>query len=218
MKAKRAIQEQGKAGGNWRLDEKRVAELLEIATDVFVERGFEGASTNEIARRANCSKTTLYSRYPTKEKLFVAVLERRMDYLFREVFTALSAEEPIQRTLTEFGARVVRFAGSERQLRLFRVVSMEADRFPALAEHYYEIGPRRGQLELSRYFEKQIRLHRLIREDPHIMAEHFLSLLTGGSVRWRILTLRQAPGDPDYQLHLEKAVSAFLRAYSLKRP
>jgi AcrR family transcriptional regulator len=44
-----------------RLDDDRVSELLDVATEVFIEYGFDGASTNKIARRANCSKTTFYS-------------------------------------------------------------------------------------------------------------------------------------------------------------
>lgn len=35
-----------------------------------ISEGFSAASTNEIARRANLSKTTFYSRFPTKERLF----------------------------------------------------------------------------------------------------------------------------------------------------
>ncbi|HTF70452.1 MAG TPA: helix-turn-helix domain-containing protein [Edaphobacter sp.] len=54
-----------------RLDEDRLAELLDIAAEVFITKGFEAASTNEIAKRSNSSKGTFYSRFPTKEDLFL---------------------------------------------------------------------------------------------------------------------------------------------------
>src|SRR5271163_2403355 len=96
-----------------RLEENRVAELLDIATEVFIQHGFEGASTNEIARKANCSKTTLYSRFPTKEKLFLAVLERRMEYVFSRYAIAFPMDAPLKRTLKEYGARLLELVLSE---------------------------------------------------------------------------------------------------------
>lgn len=199
---------------NLRLDEQRVAELLDIATEVFVEHGFEGASTNEIARRANCSKTTLYCRFPTKQELFIAVLERRMEEMFNELFTALPVEGELEQTLMEFGSRVLQVALSKQKIRLERVVSMEAERFPELARRFFELGPKRGHQELSRYLEEQIKRGRLAQADPHLMAEHLISLITGGPVHWRMFGLRDRGAVKDQKLRLEAAVKAFLRAYS----
>jgi TetR/AcrR family transcriptional repressor of mexJK operon len=41
---------------------------------VFLREGFEGASVDEIARDAGVSKATLYSYFPDKQHLFLAVL------------------------------------------------------------------------------------------------------------------------------------------------
>jgi AcrR family transcriptional regulator len=49
------------------------ADLLARARDVFVERGFAGA-TKEIARRAGVSEALLFQRYPTKADLFFAAM------------------------------------------------------------------------------------------------------------------------------------------------
>lgn len=201
------------AAANWRLDEDRVAELLDIATEVFIEHGFEGASTNEIARRANCSKTTLYCRFPTKQALFIAVLERRTEAIFKELEAALPDDAPLEATLMEFGSRVLRIALSDEKICLQRVVSMEAERFPELAARYFELGPERGQERLSRYFREQIKRGRLINEEPHMMAEHLISLITGGPVTWKMLGLRNGSGSKD---RLQSAVRVFLRAYSVK--
>ncbi len=84
-----------------RLEEDRIGELLDIAAEVFIAHGFEGASTTEIASSAKTSKRTFYSRFPTKEKLFIAVLERRMDFIFSQVFTELSPDSPLEESLKE---------------------------------------------------------------------------------------------------------------------
>ncbi len=204
------------AATNWRLDEDRVAELLDMATEVFMEHGFEGASTNEIAKRANCSKTTLYCRFPTKQALFVAVLERRTEAMFKELESALPDDAPLEETLMEFGSRVLRIALSDEKIRLQRVISMEAERFPELAARYFELGPDRGYERLSRYLCEQIKRGRLINEDPHLMAEHLISLITGGPVTWRMLGLRIDSDSNDHRKRLQAALRVFLRAYSAR--
>jgi TetR/AcrR family transcriptional regulator, mexJK operon transcriptional repressor len=198
-----------------RLEENRVSELLDIATEVFIQHGFEGASTNDIARKANCSKTTLYSRFPTKEKLFLAVLERRMEYVFRTYAIAFPMDAPLETTLKEYGARLLQLVMAEDQLALMRVVSMESPRFPELGERFYELGPGRGVSYLAAYMAEQVQRGRLLKEDPETMAQHLISLITGGQVRWAVLGLfRRNMTSKEVQLHIDAVVGVFLRAYS----
>ena len=43
---------------------------------MFLKRGFEGASVDEIADVARAGKPTIYARFPGKEALFAAVMAR----------------------------------------------------------------------------------------------------------------------------------------------
>src|SRR5690242_4320791 len=51
--------------------------LLDIARDVFLERGLD-ATTSSIAKRARISESVIFYRYKTKEALFSAVVERQL--------------------------------------------------------------------------------------------------------------------------------------------
>lgn len=51
---------------------ERESQMLEIATEVFCERGYAGASMNEIARRCGISKPMLYLYFDSKERLYLA--------------------------------------------------------------------------------------------------------------------------------------------------
>lgn len=198
-----------------RLEDGRVAELLDIASQVFLANGFAGASMNEIARLSNSSKTTFYARFPSKEKLFIAVMERRMDTVLGEVTAPLPAKSSIDVALKEFGTRFLRFALSNNQVMLFRIISMESARFPELGERFYEMGPKRGQTFLAGYLQEQIKLGHLVKDDPWTMAEHLMSLLSGGPVRWTILGLQTAPRTREKQQeHIAGALKVFLRAYA----
>ena len=137
-----------------------------------------------------------------------------MEETFKEVFRALPVDGPLEATLTEFGTRVLRVCLSDQKIRLERVVSMEADRFPELAQRFFELGPKRGHEELGRYLKEQIQRGRLVEEDSQLMAEHLISLITGGPVNWRMFGFAERVSAREQRNRLCAAVKAFLRAYS----
>lgn len=54
--------------------EKRM-EIIEAALQLFSERGFEKATVDEIANKANVGKGTIYLYFKNKEQIFMAVIE-----------------------------------------------------------------------------------------------------------------------------------------------
>jgi AcrR family transcriptional regulator len=77
-----------------RSDARRNLELvLEAATEVFAEEGPE-ASIDEIARRAGVGHGTVFRRFPTKDDLMFAVIERRVAEMRMLARQALTSEDP----------------------------------------------------------------------------------------------------------------------------
>src|SRR5258708_8003910 len=52
------------------------ARILDAARKTFLERGFEGASIDEIAEVARSGKATIYARFRDKRALFTEVVSR----------------------------------------------------------------------------------------------------------------------------------------------
>jgi AcrR family transcriptional regulator len=67
-------------------------ELVSTARTVFLERGFHGASLDEIAERAGYSKGAVYSNFASKDDLFLAVLDRQFEQRVR-VLTDVALDE-----------------------------------------------------------------------------------------------------------------------------
>lgn len=198
-----------------RLQDERIAELLDVAAEVFLADGFAAASTNEIARRARASKTTFYSRFPTKEDLFLAVIARRMTKVFERV-TGFPEHPTLEGTLRQFGTNLLTIALSPEQRSLIRMVSMESERYPELASQYYESGPKRAEEALAGYLAHLIDLGRLRKEDPLMMARHFMSLITGSPVRWFVLGFDATPlSKRAVREHVGGIVQLFSRAYGV---
>lgn len=67
--------------------------LLQAAADVFVERGFGGASVEAIAARAGFTRGAFYSNFASKEELFAELLQQRVYAVYRHMGERLLAGE-----------------------------------------------------------------------------------------------------------------------------
>ena len=72
--------------------EERRQQLLDVARSLFAEKGFDGASVEEIANRANVSKPVVYEHFGGKEGVYAVVVDREMHYLLTSMTTALAED------------------------------------------------------------------------------------------------------------------------------
>src|SRR5690242_21870986 len=59
------------------MEETRREEILEAALRVFAERGFRGTSIDAVAERAGLTRQGVLHYFPSKKKLFMALLRFR---------------------------------------------------------------------------------------------------------------------------------------------
>jgi AcrR family transcriptional regulator len=88
----------GRRGNRLPRDERR-GQLLIVASDVFVDRGYHAAGMDEIADRAGVSKPVLYQHFSSKLELYLAVLNRHVDNLVSGVQQALRTTTDNRRRL-----------------------------------------------------------------------------------------------------------------------
>lgn len=82
---------------------RRRREIFEAAVHLFAEKGYTETSMREIARAADCGKSTLYDYFETKDDILLSYFEdeihtitRRVEEIVRE---DLPAEEKLRRVL-----------------------------------------------------------------------------------------------------------------------
>lgn len=73
---------------------ERREQLIEIARSVFAEKGFDGASVEEIAARAKVSKPVVYEHFGGKEGLYAVVVDREVRQLLGMMREALTSGSP----------------------------------------------------------------------------------------------------------------------------
>jgi AcrR family transcriptional regulator len=73
---------------------ERREQLIEVARTLFAERGFDGASVEEIAARAEVSKPVVYEHFGGKEGVYAVVVDREVRQLLGMMRDALTADSP----------------------------------------------------------------------------------------------------------------------------
>ncbi|GAA4983462.1 TetR/AcrR family transcriptional regulator [Pseudonocardia tropica] len=104
--------------------------LLGAAADVFAERGYDGASVDEIARVAGVSVGSIYSRFGSKQDLFRALMTDYLDDDLERVRAGLDAG--VEQGLAALESVLLQAAGSRPSTLLDAESWAAAMRTPAL--------------------------------------------------------------------------------------
>ena len=84
--------------------------LLLAATAVFLEKGYDGTSMDDVAARAEVSKPTVYKYFSDKEQLFAAIVRAttdQIDELVRLVVDTMNTEADINTNLAVLARRFI---------------------------------------------------------------------------------------------------------------
>jgi len=103
------------------------ARLLAAATRLFLERGYDGTSCDQVALDAGAGKASIYARYANKHALFCAVIDNMLGRT--SIHAELPLEMPLCERLAAVGMLVLHDALRPDALALLRLVVSELPRF-----------------------------------------------------------------------------------------
>jgi TetR/AcrR family transcriptional regulator, mexJK operon transcriptional repressor len=173
--------QQGAASDTGRSEPRRQA-IIRAAVEVFLEHGYVGATTDEVAARASVSKQTVYKQFRDKQHLFAAVIiETTADVaggLADIAASTLDDPQDVRKALRELADGWLRGMLRPEVLNLRRLVIAEAERFPEVGQAWYERGFDRALVILGRSLQRLADrglLHGLT--DPALAADQFAGLV-----------------------------------------
>lgn len=106
--------------------------LLDTARTLFCERGYAGASLDELAVRLRCSKHSIYRRFADKEALFVAVVDRDIaGFISALNASGLPGSSP-REVLRAMARTYFGFGTSRDHAALYAALNLEAATSPRL--------------------------------------------------------------------------------------
>jgi AcrR family transcriptional regulator len=124
--------------------------ILEAARKIFLDRGFDGASIEEIAESARSGKPTIYARFPNKRALFAAAFTRYIIDKSTQLENYAPTGTTIEERLTSVGMTLVERALTGDGVGLSRLAIAEARRFPELSSHIITIARERSSKTLAK--------------------------------------------------------------------
>jgi TetR/AcrR family transcriptional regulator, mexJK operon transcriptional repressor len=150
--------------------------IMEAARKVFLRKGYDGASMDDVAALAAVSKQTVYKHFADKKTLFTAIITGDIgaaETLTHGMVAALPDSEDIGADLRQFARRHIADVTKPHLIRLRRIIIAEAERFPELARIWYASGPERAHATLADQFQALARRGLLRVDDPLLAAQYF---------------------------------------------
>ena len=89
-------------------------QLVELAEQLFAERGYAGASMDELCRRAGVTKPVVYELFQSKDGLFLACVDRAVERMADTIAAAVRAETDPEARLRAGGTAFLVFARDNR--------------------------------------------------------------------------------------------------------
>jgi AcrR family transcriptional regulator len=179
--------------------------ILERAQECFAQKGYDATSVAEICRRAGVTKGALYHHFPSKQSIFMALLEEWLATLDAQL-TAIHADASNvpESLLRMAGVAQHVFQGADEQLRLYMEFWTKAGRDPAVKKAI--IAPyRRYHKFFSGIIEAGVAEGSLQAVDSGIAAQVIISLAVG-SILQRLLD----PKGADWGQVVQDGIRMFL--------
>ena len=190
--------------------------ILGAAFKSFVEKGYAGTSTLEIATRAKVSKRDLYASVGNKQAMLVAgITDRTAKMQLRPALPVPRSRHELASILNGYATRLMAEVSHPTVIATFRLAIAEATRSPEIAQALEAAGrnPSRGALTALFASAQSERL--IGAGDPSEMATQYLGLLWEDLMVSLLLEMASTPKEDEIKLRAARATRAFLQLHAL---
>ena len=199
---------------------RKGALILDTARQLFLERGYDATSLDDVAAASGVSKTTVYNNFRDKTDLFSAVVlsvTERAEQIVAELGATLDDDGPVEARLTAVARALAHGVLNPAVVQLRRLAISEAVRFPAVVTAYWDRAPARTLALLTDSFTRMAGRGELVIDDPAAAAALFAYAVLGLYQDQALLQPARPLARADLDRHVDQMVAAFLRAYAPTR-
>lgn len=183
------------------------ADILEAAITTFLDRGFDGATMDAVARAAGITRRTLYARYRDKSELFARVIQTELGRL-PEGTTVETDTGSFADALMNLARSAYARAVDQRNVRLGILLMHEAARFSELIPKQHHLARLPHMQLLIDLLRDHPEDHKISPPDVELAAEHFLTMVASHPARLASFGLHHT--DELRDRYLSHAVDLFL--------
>ena len=188
---------------------KKRQRYISVATDLFLEQGYDGTCLDQLIKHCGGSKLTIYNYFGDKKGLLKAVVVELTDNLIEGLKFELIDSDAIDSQLMNFSTCYIKYIYTPELLQLSRLVMTQSKTDPELVDFFLERGACHSQAVLHAYFKQQIQLGRLNLDDPFLACDQFLGALKGNRY-FEALFANRIPSEEEMLRYAKHAVDTFL--------
>lgn len=194
---------------------KSERDIIAAARVLFLARGYDGVSTEEIATAAGVARQTLFNRFKSKDALFRAMVTDHWEQWGRAIPIAATAhEDPVEDHLRAIALSVAAFQDSAEQIQFQRLIISESRRLEWLGPAAYRAGKGPRMAALAAHFSRLHDEGRLQCPNPTIAAWQFIGLIQEFLVWPKVMAMGEdTQAIPPVNTVIDEAVATFMARY-----
>jgi TetR/AcrR family transcriptional regulator, mexJK operon transcriptional repressor len=190
-------------------------EVLDIASETFLSKGYDGTSINVMAREAGISKESIYRYFGSKEDLFLAVVERELEVYKQGMLDTVSHYQgkSLKEALFSVAESTLSVASNDRTLALRRLVFQMSANGSKVGSHYFASGPDIAYQNLVHLFE-----HYKPVSDFSVpkLSRYFIAMVLHRTMLQRECGVQESLTAEEIRLRSMESVEDFLMAFCSK--
>lgn len=161
-------------------DAERRARIVAAAEKLFIQKGYGGTSTMEIASVCKISKQTLYRIFPGKLELFAAVIDAHRSRMLD--LGDGHDELPLDEALASIFMIDIDQRAYRVRAAFLRAVNMESMQYPKLREVLRRHGGGKSRALLREWLDRQCRIRGLVIADTGSAAHMLMDMFLGAVI------------------------------------
>lgn len=191
--------------------EARRQAMLDAATELFLEKGYQHTTLCDILMHSKGSRSTLYKLFGNKEGLLQTMIQEATDQVWQTVADWHAGDPRLNtESLTDLGCRFFKSIMAPNAVATYRILISEGYRIPSITEFFVNSGPECNKAQLIDWFAKAQDAGILVNDPPSLLVEVFLGMVMGDLHLRCTLGVAAVPDDTAIERRVRASVEIFL--------
>ncbi|TQV76871.1 TetR/AcrR family transcriptional regulator [Aliikangiella marina] len=195
-----------------KLTDIKKQQIIQGAVAEFHKNGFSGTSMDAIAQTANVSKRTVYNHFPSKDELFIGIVQHMFGLVEETHPAPYDPGIDFYQQLERIARQKIELFSSEEFISLSRVVMPEALHSPEkMEEALAQIST--IESNMINWFQQAIDDEKINSQDANDVCFTFMGLIKMDAYYSRLYKGKEAPDQVAIEQMVKKAVDLFVGYY-----
>lgn len=187
--------------------------IIEAASELFLELGFDGTSMDGVAKRASVSKQTVYSHFSSKEQLFGDAVHAAIEAYYPDRALASVENHTLEADLRAVCYRLATLLMTDQAIAMYRLLVTAAAKGPELGELFWRSGPADIQRQLAAFLQTWVERGALKIEDTEKAGQQLVALFKEPAHFKISIGIQPKLSAKEIDACVDDAVISFLKLY-----